>query len=474
VTELSNRTAGALCHDWAFNTGLTWSSRLTTSKANAAANLIQDRSEPVSRILVLRPPEVPSYFNAGHHLPVFTVSAYLRRHLAARVDALDAAALNVTWKELEDHLWTGAYDVIACMNDLGETAPLGEFVARARALRPSVRLVTFGRLSAQLPGFFERYDLDGIVSSGDYESGVLTFLRWLEDGDRPRPGVAVRAAGRWVPPDAPGLSVPVDEWVLPDIGEIPYDAYDRLYQREENRFCGLPGKRELVVPVARGCPVGCEFCEVWRREGRRERRLPVDRVVAYIRDSLAHARFDYVAMYAPTFTLRRGWVRDLCDGLEASGDRVAWKCTTTIEHLDEGLLARMAAAGCVRVSVGVETLEPGAQTLLPASKRCQEQRFDALAARCRELGVELNCFVMLGLPGATVAGTFATAERILHAGARLRPVFYAPYQEMRPQMDELQVARFNRQLAPDHLDGADASALYALLHADQTPSLATR
>src|ERR1041385_5904446 len=143
-----------------------------------------------TRILVLRPPEIPTYFNAGHHLPVFTVSAYLRQQLgpAATVDALDMGALNVTWRELADRLWDGRYDVIACMNDLGEVPVLDEFVVRARALRPNAKIVTFGRLSAQVPGFFQRYDLDGIVHDGDYETGVRAFVGWVSDERSWRPG----------------------------------------------------------------------------------------------------------------------------------------------------------------------------------------------------------------------------------------------------------------------------------------------
>jgi radical SAM superfamily enzyme YgiQ (UPF0313 family) len=419
------------------------------------------------RVLVVRPPEVPTYFNAGHHLPVFTASAYLRRCPGvASVDALDAGVLNVTWKELGDRLWAGDYDVIACMNDLGEVSGLGELVARARALTPRARLITFGRLSARVPAFFERYDLDGIVASGDYESGLLTFLRWLEDPGSPRPGVAVRTDGGWIPPSGPGTQLPADEWVLPDIGEIPYEAHDRLYLRDQSRFCGLPSRRELVVPVARGCPVGCRFCEVWEREGLRERRLPVQRVVAYIEECFDRAHFDYVAMYAPTFTLKRRWVLDLCDALEVRDPRIAWKCTTTLDRLDEALLARMAASGCIRVSVGVETMEPSAQGLLPASKRCQEAQFDVIADCCARLGVELNCFVILGLPGATVDGTVATMDRIRDRGARLRPTLYAAYHEIDPTMDEGQIASFNRQVAPSHLNREDAAALNRLFHTE--------
>lgn len=420
-----------------------------------------------ARILVLRPPELPTYFNAGHHLPVFLASAYLRRCLgdSASVDALDAAALNVTWRELDDRLWDGGYDVIACMNDLGEMPVLGELVARARALLPGVRIVTFGRLSSRIPAFFERYDVDGIVRDGDYEAGLLAFVRRLSDERQPAPGVAVRVDGRWLPPTGPGALLPVEEWALPDVGEIPYEAYDRLYSRERSGFCGLPGRRELVIPVARGCPIRCDFCEVWRREGLRERRLPVGRVVDYIRDCRGRLPFGYVSMYAPTFTLRRRWVLELCDALIDLGD-VAWKCTTTLEHLDEALLERMAASGCGRVSVGVETLEPAAQSLLPKVKHCPTEQFDRVAECCARLGIELNCFVMLGLPGSTVEGTLATAAHIRARGGRLRPTFYAPYHEMRPDMEEHDIARYNRQLAPAHLRDVDVAALYQLVHAE--------
>jgi anaerobic magnesium-protoporphyrin IX monomethyl ester cyclase len=203
---------------------------------------------------------------------------------------------------------------------------------------------------------------------------------------------------------------------------------------------------------------------VWQREGRRERRLPVERVVAYILESFERAPFDYVAMYAPTFTLRRSWVLELCDALDACGRQVRWKCTTTVERLDEDLLSRMAASGCVRVSVGVETLEPAALAMLPASKRCEERRVETLAATCTALGVELNCFVILGLPGSTVDGIRSTVDRLRSWGARVRPMLYAAYERMEPGMDERQVAMFNRQVAQDHADSDDAAALYSLFH----------
>jgi anaerobic magnesium-protoporphyrin IX monomethyl ester cyclase len=71
----------------------------------------------MSKILVVWPPHVPGYFNAGHHTPLFEVAAHLRRRPGVgHVDALDGGALNINWKDLGATLHQGHYDVIAMMN----------------------------------------------------------------------------------------------------------------------------------------------------------------------------------------------------------------------------------------------------------------------------------------------------------------------------------------------------------------------
>ena len=46
------------------------------------------------KILTIIPPHIPSYFNAGHHLPVFQVATYLRRNMPSdNVQALDCGLL---------------------------------------------------------------------------------------------------------------------------------------------------------------------------------------------------------------------------------------------------------------------------------------------------------------------------------------------------------------------------------------------
>jgi hypothetical protein len=387
---------------------------------------------------------VPSYFNAGHHLPVFQVAAYLRRRRPdCEVTAIDASALNSNWRDAAALLARG-FDVIALMNDYDGVDGLPRFVRYARELSPGARLITFGRLSKQVPGWFERLDLDAIVTDGDVEAAVGDYLDLV-----PAPaGVALRQGDRWLPA-APGRWLPPAEWAFPDPSEIPYAAYDRLYADDLRKFCGIPDRRELVVPIARGCPIGCSFCEVPWMQGSRERRLPVADAVDYIDRSFQAHPFEYVSFYAPTFTLDRSWVLALCDAPRFQPQRRPWKCATTMRHLDEELVMRMGAAGCVRISVGIETLFAPAASGLPRAKRYSLDELRRTAAWCRAAGIELNCFVILGMPGDSPEAARATIEQVRAEGARVRTTILTRYDRIGPDADLTDIGMHSRQLFAD-------------------------
>ena len=399
-------------------------------------------------ILVVWPPHVPTYFNAGHHLPLFMVAEYLRKDRENVVMCIDAGAFNATWKDLANRLVDTPFDVVAIMNEFGNADGVVDLVRYVRHLRPEAKIITFGRLSSETPDLFRRFDLDAIVTSGDYEAGVAAFVASLRTPSRVGPvaGTSVRIApDEWSEPGEP-IFLDADQWALPDVREIPYEAYDRMYLDDSKKFCGIPERRELVVPVARGCPVGCEFCEVPRQQGLRERRRSVETVVKYIEESFAALPFEYASMYAPTFTLSRAWVLRFCDELIARDARYPYKCVTTIFHLDRDLIAAMAKSGCVRISIGLETLDPPSKRALPKLKRAPEERFDEIARDCRDHGVELNCFVIVGLPGQSVEGARYTIERVRAAGARVRPTIYTPYDQIHPSMSPKEVDTFDRTL----------------------------
>lgn len=417
------------------------------------------------RALVIWPPHVPSYFNAGHHSALYMTAGYLRTLPEVEsVTVVEAGLLNMNWKAMGDLLFQGEYDLIAIMNDIDAIDGIERFIHYARQLSPRSKLITFGRLSNMVAGYFGALDLDAVVGNGDYEPAVAAYARALAAGPVTGglPGTAVRVGGEWQPASGPGDTLPAEDWVLPDVQEIPYEAYDRLYVQDSHKFCGIPQRRELVVPVARGCPIGCDYCDVHQVFGLRERRLSVPATLDYIDTCFAVAPFEYVAFYAPTFTLNRTWVRDLAETLSHRPERLRWKCSTTVHHLDENLVALMGESGCVRISVGLETLEPAGHGALPRSKQIQEDRFRDLGRWCAAAGIELNAFVIVGLPGTSAAGVARTREVTREIGARFRPTVYTPFHHMNPAMRTEEISRFNRQMLPPEVvtEDIDPVTLY--------------
>ncbi|MEU2714212.1 radical SAM protein [Streptomyces sp. NPDC007205] len=399
------------------------------------------------KILVIWPPQVLSYFNAGHHLALYQVAGHLRAiYPGAQVTTIDASVERLTWKDLGNKLFQERYDVIAVMNEFDGIDGFRRFVAYAKALNPNTSIVTFGRLSGVNPRYFERFDIDAIVENGDFEAGVGAAIETFRDRATEAAGVHLRRDGSWVAPTRRGDLLPAEDWYLPTPDEIPHALYDTLYFDDANKFCGIPRRRELVVPAARGCPIGCSYCEVPLIFTKKERRLTVERTIQYIEESFDAAPFEYVAFYAPTFTLDKKWMEELCQELIGRGSPYPWKCATTIHHLSEGLIRSMGAAGCIRISVGLETLDPEESSSLPRPKQKSAMDLDRLSAWCTESGIELNCFVIVGLPGTTIEGAERTIEAVQERGGRARPTVYAPWEEARPDLLDHEMAAFNRQL----------------------------
>lgn len=417
----------------------------------------------VGRSLVLWPLQVPTYFNAGHHLALYQVAGHLRRFEPTReVHVLDGAVEQLTWKDLVVRLVRNDYEFVAIQCDLEGLEGTERTIACIREIRPQARIVSFGRMTGMVPHVLREFDFDAIVESGDFETGVAAALHAFREGAPTAPGVALRDGdGVWRAPLVAGRRLNAADWYLPLPDEIPHARYDSLYGDDTRRFSGLPRQRELVVPVARGCPVGCDYCEVPGVFGRRETRMDVSRVLDHTEACFRRAKFDYISFYAPTFTLDRRWVMELCTRIRKQLGYVRWKCCTTLSHLDEELVLAMGRAGCVRISVGLETLEEPGLRALPSAKERGARRLADVARWCTGAGIELNCFVIIGLPHTTAAGSEASIQAVHDLGARTRPTLYTDWRDLAPGLPESALVRVNRQVfPPGRRVGADERAHY--------------
>jgi len=148
----------------------------------------------------------------------------------------------------------------------------------------------------------------------------------------------------------------------PDVLETPIPRWD-LY----------PNDRAMMgaVQTTRGCPFSCEFCDVIQYVGRKQRRKPVDRVLAEL-DALYDAGYRQVFLADDNFTASRPdakallralatWNRARPDGAVDFATQVSIESTD-----DEELLSLCAGAGLTSVFVGIET--PNEESLRETKK----------------------------------------------------------------------------------------------------------
>jgi radical SAM superfamily enzyme YgiQ (UPF0313 family) len=170
--------------------------------------------------------------------------------------------------------------------------------------------------------------------------------------------------------------------------------------------------------TARGCGRSCIFCVSWRGGGSPLRARPLDHVMAELRLLVTGAGFARLHFWDESFTADRARTLCLCRRLRDEGPACSWSAGTRVDLVDAGLLAEMAAAGCVALNFGVESGDPG--VLRRIGKHIaldQVGRSVAMAAQC---GIYTTYNFMMPFPDdtpATIRRTLDFALRLLDMGA---------------------------------------------------------
>jgi len=369
-------------------------------------------------ILLTSPPAVQSYINLCYrYVELGEVAGYLRAcgHSVTLLDGL----------VMEDDEWREAFEQrlhraeVLILHHSGEN--ISGVLAAAdfgKRIRPNMKSATYGIISSFSAEPFKQSVLDGIVIDGDWEAILAEWLSFLaESGRKPLPsGVLVQSGGKWEGKSG-AKRVPAERWALPALDLLPLEGYKQKYCGAAT-IAGFKGSFELSLSVSRGCPYNCWFCPSGRVDGKEERRRPVWQVLDFLRDAVPRFGFDQFAPFSACFTLDRDWVLEFCAELIAKGPAIPWRCVTTLQDLDESLLRTMAAAGCQRIGIGVETMNP--KLLSQMSKEIDLDKLAETIRECRSLGITPLCFLLDGLPGQAPGEAQRDAKTLTSMGAKVR------------------------------------------------------
>ena len=197
---------------------------------------------------------------------------------------------------------------------------------------------------------------------------------------------------------------------LPDLDDLPFPAYDLLdgfprgYQLPLFSYIRGPG---ATMVTSRGCPYQCAFCDrsVF---GRTYRYNSAEYIYAHMEYLRRRFGVRHINIYDDLFTVNRERIEALCRRLVKHPLGVRFNCAVRVGHADEDLLGALKAAGCLMVSLGIESGDPRVLSMIKTG--VDPDRVRRTVQRIQNAGIRVKGLFMMGLPGETVASIRKTSD----------------------------------------------------------------
>ena len=203
---------------------------------------------------------------------------------------------------------------------------------------------------------------------------------------------------------------------IPDLDNLSFPAYEKLagfphdYHLPLFSYINTPG---ATMITSRGCMYQCSYCDrsVFKKGFRYNS-------ADYIYEHMKHLRTKFgvrhVNIYDDLFTANRTRIVELCDKLSRFPLGINFNCAVRVGFTDDGLLQMLKDAGCLMVSLGIESADPQMLTRHKSGVSLDDVR-DTIRL-IQAAGLRAKGLFMMGLPGETEESIRLTSDFIISLG----------------------------------------------------------
>lgn len=202
-----------------------------------------------------------------------------------------------------------------------------------------------------------------------------------------------------------------------DLDSLPYSNFDILLDTYSPDGYGH-------LMSARGCPFHCRFCGTKAMWKNRVTYKSVGRILSEMRRIYDRFGTKCFTFWDETFTFNKKRIMEFCSQYSVPAQ---WRCDTRADAIDLELVQAMHSAGCVQMSIGVES---GVDRVLKYIGKSETTKDYLKAAEIlNSVGIEWKAYCIVGFPEETSEEILETLEFT----RRLRPAritlsIFTPYQ----------------------------------------------
>jgi anaerobic magnesium-protoporphyrin IX monomethyl ester cyclase len=343
-------------------------------------------------------------------LGMLSVAAYLREQLPdTQIEVIDPTFARRPLEMMRQRIEEGNFELVglSVMTPMLKEAIYASRIARDAPSRPVV--LWGGPHPSILPEESLSQDAVDVIALGEGEQTLLELVKHDLD-PAGIDGLWYKREGEVVrnPPRAP----------ICDLGTLPYPARDLIDMEAYARAwysltAASPELRGTSVIASRGCPFSCTYCQptLDKLFGKRLRRRPVPHVIGELHELKEKYRLDAFMLEDDTFIAHQGWAMEFAQSLSKSGLGFRWGCNVRADLVAKHphLVREMARSGLVQVNMGIES---GSQRILDEiyDKGITVEQVREAVDICRDLGLRIGGYFMLGAPTETLGEIVHTIE----------------------------------------------------------------
>jgi len=349
------------------------------------------------------------------------ISSYLKDN-DVEIEVLDAKAHQMVRKEILNYIEKKKPDIIGFTCMTPEFSLISSLLPSIKEMIPKIKVVLGGPHPTLAPLSILKQNLNiDIVVIGEGEYTSLEMVKALENGKSLKniKGLGFRNNNK--------ITINKPRELIQNLDSLPYADWDSL---PVNKYFAHVSSRKNYVKflVTRGCPYSCTFCAAPLIMGKKLRKRSPKNIVGELIHLYDEHKVREVGFSDSTLNIDNKWLRELCiELIEMNKERpIIWECNVRADTTDEKTIKIMKEAGCVLVTMGIES---GNQKMLYSMKKGEtlDQFRRAVSIFNKQKMPVLSSFI-LGMPGETTETindtlNFAKELNLFNAGFNLAMPF---------------------------------------------------
>jgi radical SAM superfamily enzyme YgiQ (UPF0313 family) len=204
--------------------------------------------------------------------------------------------------------------------------------------------------------------------------------------------------------------------MIEDLDTLPFPAYEKLkgFPRGYNlplfSFVKFPG---TSMVTSRGCLFQCSYCDrsVFKKGFRYNSSGYIYSHLKYLSDKFG---IRHVNIYDDLFTTDEKRVSELCRKLIEEPLNMQFNCAIRVGFAPDELLKMLKKAGCLMVSIGIESADP--DMLKKHKAGVTIEAVTDTVSRIQAAGLRAKGLFMMGLPGETEQSIKRTGDFVISLG----------------------------------------------------------